>query len=438
MAAGALVSVYASRQAAARVDAVVASSLERERLIGLLRLDSALLISAADDHINAADDEERRQADTVMDVNFAEIRETTLRYSAQLPKSEADLWQRLRQASERLVDMLDDTVKASNRREAERARKQLEEGVKPILFEVDKVASELARTNADETRKVLKEVQSVRAQASLLGSAAIAAAIVLSLLVAVQVVRALRRQGRVIDAQLKELNRRNAELDAFASRVAHDLIAPLSPLKGYLTMARRQVSEPDTKDILEQAESATKRVSELVEALLRFCRSGKQSDGAPAALDVAVETILLEQAQAAQMADVSLQRSVKAGVVVQCPRQLLQSVAQNVISNAVKYTAGHPKASVQVRVFEQGAFGVLEVEDSGPGISLEAQAHVFEPFFRAPETRHVVGTGLGLATTKRLVDAHGGSIDIDSTPARGTRVSVRIPLATAAQREKMS
>jgi two-component system, OmpR family, sensor kinase len=72
---------------------------------------------------------------------------------------------------------------------------------------------------------------------------------------------------------------------------------------------------------------------------------------------------------------------------------------------------------------------VLQVADNGPGIATDAQAQLFEPFFRAAETVTVPGTGLGLATTKRLVDAHGGVIDIQSAIAQGTLVSIRIPLA---------
>jgi two-component system, OmpR family, sensor kinase len=429
MLSGAVFSLVATRQAASRIDSVVAASLERERLIGLMRLDAVLLTNAASDHINAASDEERTEADNVIDTIYRDIRETSSRYVAELPKGEAEIWRHLNQVSQSLVDRLDDTVKASSRREAERARKQLQEEVRPISFELDRVANELARANAQETREVLAELQEVRMKSGALGSAAVGAALILSMVVALLVVRTLRQQGQVIDDQLKALNRRNAELDAFASRVAHDLIAPLSPLKGYLTLARRQSKDDNVKEILGQAESATKRMSELVEALLKFCRSGKTSDKTSGALDTAVETILLEQSQAAAMANVQFERALDSRVLVQCSVQLLQSMAQNVVSNAVKYSAGRPNAAVSVKVFRQGPYGVLQVADNGPGIATDAQAQLFEPFFRAAETVTVPGTGLGLATTKRLVDAHGGVIDIQSAIAQGTLVSIRIPLA---------
>lgn len=426
---GAGFSVLSARRAAERIDKLVVNSLERERLIGLMRLDAALLIHAADSHINAANDEERESANKAMDVILDEIQDTSERFREGPTQREVELWRHLADAAQRLVKKVDVTIKASKRADAERARKHLEEEAKPISFELDDTASQLAKKNADDTRELLSELQAVRLRTSALGSAAIGIALLLSLVVAWQVTRTLKRQERTIDEQMGELARRNAELDAFASRVAHDLVAPLSPLKGYLTLARRQVADAQVKELLTQAESSTGRMSELVEGLLRFCRAGKSTDKTTGELDTAVTTILLEQSQAAAAANVKLERHVEPRVVVPCPPQLLQSIAQNVIGNAVKYTAGQPDAAVRISLTRQGKEGVLEVQDNGPGMSAESQAQLFQPFFRAPETRAIPGTGLGLATTKRLVEAHGGAIEVKSSAGRGTTVTVRLPLA---------
>lgn len=430
---GAAFSVLSARRAAERIDRLVANSLERERLIGLMRLDAALLIHAADSHINAANEEERQSANNAMDVILAEIKDTSERFREGPTQREVELWRHLADAAQRLVTKVDVTIKASKRADAERARKHLEEEAKPISFELDDTASQLAKKNADDTRELLRELQEVRLRTSALGSGAIGVALLLSLAVAWQVTRTLKRQERTIALQMSELARRNEELDAFASRVAHDLVAPLSPLKGYLTLARRQVAETPVKELLSQAESSTGRMSELVEGLLRFCRAGKSTDKATGELDTAVTTILLEQSQAAQAANVKLERQLDARVVVPCPAQLLQSIAQNVIGNAVKYTAGQPDAAVRVSVRRAAGEAVFEVQDNGPGMSAESHAQLFQPFFRAPETRAIPGTGLGLATTKRLVEAHGGNIEVKSRAGEGTTVTVRLPLVDHAK-----
>lgn len=431
MTSGSAFSLWSARRAAGRIEQLVTASLERERLIGLVQLDAALLIQAADDHLNATTDEERASANKAMDVILTEIRDTSQRYTADLPKGEGALWNRLSAGAEKLVKKVDVTIKAANRKEAERARQHLEEEARPLNLELQDVASTLARKNADDTRDLLRELQAVRLQTSALGAGVVGLALLLSLSVAWQVTRTLKRQEQTIAAQLGELNRRNAELDSFASRVAHDLVSPLAPLKGYLTLARRQVPDTSVKELLQQAESSTARMSELVEGLLRFCRAGKSTDRSVGELDTAVTTILLEQSQAAQAAHIKLDRQLEERVVVACPPQLLQSIAQNVLSNAVKYTAGEPDAAVNVMVRRDGAHAIFEVRDNGPGMSDESLKSLFQPFFRAAQTRDVPGTGLGLATTKRLVEAHGGTIAVKSGHGEGTTVTVRLPLVDA-------
>ncbi|MGQ0503701.1 MAG: sensor histidine kinase, partial [Myxococcaceae bacterium] len=235
-----------------------------------------------------------------------------------------------------------------------------------------------------------------------------------------------------IRSQVVELDRRNKELDSFASRVAHDLVSPLSPLKGYLTLIKRSgaIREQPVAEMLTLAESSAGRMAELIEALLRFCRAGTRGDTALGELDTAVTTILLEVDQIATKERVKLERAIDKKVWVNCPAQLLQSISQNLLSNAVKYSAGGNEPKVTVRVYKERAEAVLEVIDNGCGMSSESQGSLFQPFFRTPEARGLPGHGLGLATTKRLVEAHGGTIAVRSALTVGTHVTVRFPLMT--------
>ena len=103
----------------------------------------------------------------------------------------------------------------------------------------------------------------------------------------------------------------------------------------------------------------------------------------------------------------------------------MQSIAQNLISNAVKYSAGRSAARVVVYAGREGDEAVLEVTDNGPGMTEAVLERLYQPFFRAPEARGLPGQGLGLATTKRLVDAHGGTLRIRSATGVGTTATVR-------------
>jgi signal transduction histidine kinase len=97
------------------------------------------------------------------------------------------------------------------------------------------------------------------------------------------------------------------------------------------------------------------------------------------------------------------------------------------VRNAIKYMGARPTRKIVVRASPAGHFARLEVEDTGPGIPAEIKATLFEPFVRGPH-EDVNGTGLGLATVKRLVESHGGRVGVESTLGAGTLFWVELPL----------
>ena len=414
-------------------DKLVTRALTRDVLIGRMRVDALNLESAVDTHIRASTEQERNAADDRMAAILEDISLATQDYTHELPPAETEVWSKFTSACHSLASQVRKAVSFSNRKEAERARRHLVSEIRPITAELNKRAEQVTQKNAEVTTKMLRQLQEIRLQTTYVGAMVAAIAILISLLVGWQVTALLRRQRATIQAQLVELDRRNRELDSFASRVAHDLVSPISPLKGYLTMIRRSnsIADHQVREMLALAEGSAARMAELVEALLRFCRAGTPSEATVSELDTAVSAILLEVGQSAAKERVELERSLEVNVPVACPGQLLQSIAQNLLSNAVKYAAGRPNARVNVRVWKEGAGAILEVTDNGPGMSPATQASLFQPFFRGPEARNHPGHGLGLATTKRLVEAHGGTILVRSELGVGTAVTVRFPLVTA-------
>lgn len=412
-----------------QVDALVQEALARAGLIGRIRVDALSLESAIEAHIRATDDAERAAADAVMEEILADIRAASEAYTRNLPPGEKAVWLRFNAACQGLADQVRAAAVFSQRREGERARRHLAERIRPLATELDALAGTLAQENADEARSLVGHLADLRVRTTALGAAATLLAILLSLAVGLHITSVLKRQEATIQGQLEELGRHNQELDAFTRRVAHDLISPLAPLKGYLTLIRRTgaVKDAGALEMLAQCESSAVRMGELIEALLRFCRAGTRGERTVAELDTAVTTVLLEVAQTAAAQGVALERELEPGVAVDCPGQLLQVSARNLLTNAVKYTAGRPEARVRVRVAAEGGEAVLEVEDNGIGMSPSTLASLFQPFFRAAEVRGLPGHGLGLATTKRVVEAHGGTLGVRSEEGKGTRVVVRFP-----------
>jgi signal transduction histidine kinase len=431
LAAVAAFSLWTEVRTGEQVNTLVREALERSTLIGRIRVDALSLESAIEAHLRATDDEERRAADAVMEDILEGIRHSTALYTRHLPPGEKVAWVRFNTACQTLADQVRAAAVFSHRREAEQARSHLVERIRPQVMEVDALATSLARENADEARELVRHLADLRVRDTLLGAGATLVAVLVSLLVGASVTTVLRRQEATIQRQLGELERANQELEAFTHRVAHDLMGPLAPLKGYLTLIRRTgaVKEPAALEMLAQCESSSARMGELIEALLRFCRAGKRGEHTSAELDMAVSTVLLELAQTASAQGVELERELEPGVRVDCPSQLLQVIARNLVSNAVKYTAGRPSPRVTVRVHAVGSEGVLEVRDNGIGLSAAARASLFQPFFRAPEARGLPGHGLGLATAKRLVEAHAGTLTVESQEGVGTAMTVRLPRA---------
>ncbi|WP_224242268.1 sensor histidine kinase [Hyalangium gracile] len=422
-------------RAGQQVDALVRQALERASLIGRIRVDALSLESAIEAHIRAKDDEGRQAANAVMEDILESIRRSTEAYTRNLPPGEKVEWERFNAACQTLADQVRAAAVLSNRSEAELARHHLSDRVRPLVMEVDTLATRLSRENADEAQELVGRLASMRVRTTSLGAGVTLVAVLISLLVGWHITSVLRRQEDTIQRQLEEVSRANQELDAFTRRVAHDLMGPLAPLKGYLTLIRRTggVKDAGALEMLSQCESSAVRMGELIEALLRFCRSGTRGERTVAELDTAVSTVLLELSQTAAAQGVTLERELEPGVRVDCPNQLLQVVARNLVSNAVKYTAGRPSPRVSVRVSGVGSEAVLRVEDNGIGMSAATRGSLFQPFFRAPEARSLPGHGLGLATAKRLVEAHGGTLSVDSQEGVGTTMTVRFPKVAVAE-----
>jgi signal transduction histidine kinase len=123
-------------------------------------------------------------------------------------------------------------------------------------------------------------------------------------------------------------------------------------------------------------------------------------------------------------------------LIVACSAGVLISITTNLVSNAMKYMGDAELRRVRVRAGEVGHFLQLEVSDTGPGIAPELQAIIFQPYVRGDAT--ALGYGLGLATVRRLVEAHGGDVGLQSSPEGGCLFRVHLPLWSASHRKPLS
>lgn len=228
-----------------------------------------------------------------------------------------------------------------------------------------------------------------------------------------------RRNQRTLEAL-------NGELDAFCGRVAHDLLTPLTPIRGNAQLIAGGVDPTTSRALGARIVAITDRLEGLIEGLLSLARAQAHSvdRGGTDAAEV-LRTVIFEMGEATRLLGAEVSLSIEP-THVHCPPSLLATVFQNLLENALRY--GHREgqaARVHVRVEPAGAFGHVRFSDEGPGISAAAQAHVFEPFFQ--ERPGHGGSGLGLATVHRVVTSCGGTISLRGDSPAGATFDILLP-----------
>lgn len=227
-----------------------------------------------------------------------------------------------------------------------------------------------------------------------------------------------------------ELARESEErMRRFIGDASHDLRTPLTTIRGYAELYRQGAAR-DTEMLMGRIESEAGRMGLLVEDLLLLARLDEQRPLDQRRVDLlALASDAVHDAQTVAPA-----RQIRMEVFdgpgtpeVLGDEARLRQVFSNLMSNAVQHTP--EAAGITVRVGTEADQAVLEVCDEGPGMNTEDAQRVFERFYRADSsrTRASGGFGLGLSIVDSLVDAHGGTVAVDTAPGRGCRFRVSLP-----------
>ncbi|HYY53711.1 MAG TPA: ATP-binding protein [Myxococcales bacterium] len=204
--------------------------------------------------------------------------------------------------------------------------------------------------------------------------------------------------------------RRAAELEQFAGRVAHDILSPLSAVS--MAMGIVEKNPAQSAEALERAQASLFRVRRIVDGLLEFARAGARPEAAARADVRAVTAGLFDELSPfAAQREAALRFQDVPECAVACSPGVLLSVLGNLLRNGLKYLGNAEVREVALRVRQRRGRVLFEVEDTGPGIPPSLGMRIFEPYIRGPHTS-APGIGLGLATVKRLVESHGGSLGV--------------------------
>ncbi|GAC1549996.1 MAG: hypothetical protein NVS2B9_16410 [Myxococcales bacterium] len=248
----------------------------------------------------------------------------------------------------------------------------------------------------------------------------------------------LRERTRSLEAEIALLEETGKRKDNFLANVSHELRSPLVTVLGYTDLLLGEklgaISEKQ-RHCLQIAKSSGKRLRTFIEELLDFSRFEltREADPTPAPLDIQ-ETIA---AAVAAFAPRLLERriSVRQRVARGTPKALadrerILQVFANLLSNAERHSRDGGR--IQISAAVDGSMLCVKVQDNGSGIAAEHQELIFERLYQvgdAPHIRSRGGLGLGLHIVKTIVEAHGGTVWVDSALGKGSTFSFMLPLA---------
>jgi two-component system phosphate regulon sensor histidine kinase PhoR len=221
----------------------------------------------------------------------------------------------------------------------------------------------------------------------------------------------------------------------FVANVSHEFKTPLSSIRGYAeTLLSGAADDEDTRvKFLKKIERQTIRLEHLVSDILQLAKIEKKDISDMTRIDILVmlREIIEEFNPLVRESDLSIEFDpvkVDSENQIEANPDMVRTIIVNLLSNAIQYN--RPKGQVKIRLNIEKIYCVIEVEDTGIGISKDEINRIFERFFRTNEARSIFseGTGLGLSIVKNAVDSLGGQVNVESKPGNGTIFIIKLPL----------
>jgi two-component system, sensor histidine kinase and response regulator len=242
--------------------------------------------------------------------------------------------------------------------------------------------------------------------------------------VLVATIRALLRARKAEEA----LRRSNEELAAFGYRVAHDLNEPLRTMVAHTQLLSRklgpQLSESNATN-LQMVVDAAGRMQTFIDSLLAYSRATHTEQRVKLNCENILDRVCANLAESIKASGAVITRGPLPMLIAE---PCLEQVFQNLVSNAIKYAKPEVPPVIHVSARPEGEFWTFQVRDNGVGIEASQRDNVFQVFHRL-HGQEIPGSGIGLALSKRVVEAHSGNIWVESEPGKGSTFYFRIPAA---------
>lgn len=224
-----------------------------------------------------------------------------------------------------------------------------------------------------------------------------------------------------VERKNAELEVANSELESFSYTVSHDLRAPLRAIEGFaraLEEDEGHLLQADGKQHLARIFNATRRMNELIEDLLALSRVTR-AEIVRSAVDLSelARTVIADLR--ARAPDRQVEVAIEDGLVAEGDASLLRAVLENLLGNAWKFTAKAPNARLEMGCKIRDGERAFFIADNGAGFEPAQAAQLFRPFKRLHSPKDFEGTGIGLATVRRIIVRHAGRVWAEATPGHG-------------------
>jgi len=240
--------------------------------------------------------------------------------------------------------------------------------------------------------------------------------------------------AQVLNQMIARLDESFQNTARFTADASHELRTPLTIMRGELeAMLLGQSLPTGMRDAIASLLEEVERLVRIVERLFALSRmDAGEAQAERVRFDLAklAENTADQMCLLAEVKHIDLVCETSSCVEIEGDRTRLKQLIVNLLDNAIKYTPEQGRVSMAVRA--ENSTALLEVSDTGPGVSDTALPHLFERFYRADEvrSREVGGAGLGLSIVQSICTAHGGSVSAANTPPAGCRFTVELPLAS--------
>lgn len=232
-----------------------------------------------------------------------------------------------------------------------------------------------------------------------------------------------------VQERTAQLRAANTELEAFSYSVSHDLRAPLRHVSGFSGMLQEEygpLMDPGAQRYLQKIQDGANRMGELIEDLLRMAQVGrKELVLAPTDLNLLLQNVLADLQS--ECAERLVEWQIGKLPITECDAGLLKQVFINLLSNALKYSRRRELAIIEIGSFEEKGSLVLFVRDNGAGFDPRYADKLFGVFQRLHRPDEFEGTGVGLATVKRIIQKHGGTLWAKSELEKGATFFFSLP-----------